>query len=242
VLGITTFLLHLGAIIMGLSSDVPDNFLVGLRAINNRLAPENPKFAEWALTMMQSESGIRPDVKNHAGQPFYGLIQLGAPSFAPLTPEQFLKLTHAQQLPYIEKFYKAARIDRFRSPGNLYQFNFVPASLSRGLGPDTIIAAKGGKGYNGNEDMFYNANPRLDRDGDGAITVKDLDARMEAIAADPRVQEVISRLPPADTQLVGLFNQPTDTVAETQSMASTGAVLLIAAGVGLAIHEWTKKS
>jgi hypothetical protein len=225
---------------MSLTSDIPDSFLSGLRAMNNRLAPENPKFAEWALTMMQSESGIRPDVKNHAGQPFYGLIQLGAPSFAPLAPEQFLKLTHTQQLPYIEKFYKSARVDRFRSPGNLYQFNFVPASISRGLGPDTVIVAKDGTGYNNNEAKFYAANPRLDRDGDGFITVKDLDDRMAAIAADPRVQEAISRLPPADAENVGLFNH--STTEEVQGLAVSGGVVLIGLGVALAIHEWSKKS
>ena len=94
------------------TADLPDTFFATLRAINERLAPDNAYFSDWLLTLMQSESGITPSAGNHAGAAYYGINQLGASVFAPLTPAQFTALSAAEQLPYVEKFYKGAPIGR----------------------------------------------------------------------------------------------------------------------------------
>lgn len=219
-----------------LTSDLPSQFFVNLRAMGNRLAPDNPLFPEWLLIMMQSESGIKPSVPNGAGAPFYGLIQQGKPTFTPLTPEQFMALSAVDQLKYVERYYNGQPVSKLLSPGNLYQLNFVPASTARGFGPDTIIAAKGGTGYGGAENAFYTSNSLLDTDGDGAITVKDLDARMAKLAQNGRVKEAISRLPPA--------NSPAQFQAN-MSGAGVGlgsiAALGIAIGVALGFREWNRR-
>lgn len=178
------------------TADLPDTFFATLRAVNERLAPDNPYFADWLLTLMQSESGIKPSVGNAGGAAYYGINQLGKSVFAPLTPAEFTALSAAEQLPYVEKFYKGAPISKMLTAGNLYQYNFLPGSLARGLGGDTVIAGKGGTGYGGHEGDYYAQNAGLDTDKSGAITVADLDARLAGIAKSERVKEAVNRLPP----------------------------------------------
>lgn len=54
----------------------------------------------------------------------------------------------------------------------IYALNFVPAYAKRATSPDSVLVKKGdGTG-------FYEANAGLDIDGDGAITMKDMEARV----------------------------------------------------------------
>lgn len=54
----------------------------------------------------------------------------------------------------------------------MYALNFVPAYAKRATSPESVLVRKGdGSG-------FYEANSGFDRDGDGAITMKDLEARV----------------------------------------------------------------
>jgi hypothetical protein len=188
------------------TQDLPDEFFASVRAISDRLDPTNPFLADWLITMMQSESGIDPSVGNKAGASYFGLVQLGKPGFAPMTAEDFVKLSAVDQLPYVERFYKGAPIKSMRSAGNLYQYNFLPSSLSRGVSADTVIAAKDGTGYvfadtqggtpYSHEPNFYTQNSALDTDRNGAITVADLDAKLASVAKNARVREAVNRLPP----------------------------------------------
>jgi len=54
----------------------------------------------------------------------------------------------------------------------MYALNFVPAYAKRATGPNSVLVKKGdGTG-------FYEANAGLDLDGDGAITMRDMEARV----------------------------------------------------------------
>ena len=82
---------------------------------------------------------------------------------------EFTALPPADQLPYMERYLQPyARF--LRDDAMVYVAMFLPSHLSRALqeGDAHVMTARGdGTG-------FYDANPILDRNGDGAITVGDL--------------------------------------------------------------------
>ena len=129
------------------------------------------------------ESGWRPDAHNsiRAG----GLIGFLPSTLTRLgwagTPEQFWRLSIAEQLPFVAKFYEpwCGRIHR---PGDLYLATFWPQAV--GASDTTIIAAE-----NGPREVVWQQNPGL-RGADGTITagsVRSVVLRaMERAAARPR--------------------------------------------------------
>jgi hypothetical protein len=109
------------------------------------------------------ESGWRPDSHNSIGAG--GLIGFLPSTLARLgwqgTPEEFWRLSIAQQLPYVAAFYQTW-CGRIHRSGDLYLATFWPEAV--GASDDTIIAAE-----NGPHRIVWQQNPGL-RGPDGAIT------------------------------------------------------------------------
>jgi hypothetical protein len=132
------------------------------------LANQMGVHADWLAAVMLSESGMNPNIVNSVG--CIGLIQ-----FCGAKPP--LGLTPAQQMPYVGRYY-----GQFSPPGGwysraqIYQANFVPATLPHGSDPDLVLARQGDGNYEGNAAAF-------DVSGKGTITVQDLDDRLDRIIA-----------------------------------------------------------
>lgn len=121
--------------------------------------------------VMYLESGIDPAAVNTKSGAT-GLIQ-----FMPRTAEllgttvgALRGMSRAQQLPYVEAYFKpiAGRIRR-HIPGDYYMAVFNPTHIGKPL--DFVLYAKGTKGYE--------QNRALDRDKSGAIEVRDVTRAIE---------------------------------------------------------------
>ena len=186
----------------GATADLSDAFFGELAA----LARDYSFDLEWMLDVMWSESGINPAAKYRRPPNlatgligFVDLARLGAaPDNTLVSHDAFATLSAAEQMRYVRKFWAPMK-GRATSGATLYQYNFLPASLDRGTTGDTVLAARGGTGYGGREGTFYDVNQLLDVDGDGAITVADLAARLDRAkrnkAGDvfPRYTEALAR-------------------------------------------------
>lgn len=223
------------------TSDLPDAFFAGLKAYAVEL-----KFDPvWMLDIMWEESGIKPSAAyRHPPDFATGLIGfedvhgVGAePDNSLASHDAFAKLSAVQQLPYARNFWRPMA-GKATSGANLFQYNFLPASLARGTSDDTVVCAKNGTGYNGQEAHFYAVNTVLDTDKDGYITVADLGRRLDASkrtktgALIPRYAEALARLGGA-----------TPAVPSGAAPASVGGIvgvgLLVAGAAALGWAWWT---
>lgn len=178
--------------------DLSESFFVQLKAMCARLGCK----PERLLAVMASESGIRACPICPQGKPpgtnkwASGLIQianLAAVGFAGSRAE-FESLPAVAQLPYVERYYESAPKAIFGDSANIYQYNFLPASLARGLGQDVVIVAANGTGYGGKEAQWYRDNKVLDKDGNGTITVGDLKRQLQIAQNSARWLEALARL------------------------------------------------
>lgn len=196
------------------SADVEDSFFPKLKAIAFWIAPTLPQLAEWMLAVMYSESGVYAGAANSIG--CVGLLGF-CQTTSGYTQDQIHGMNATEQLDVVGPFVKsfAKHIER---RGNVYQGNFLPGSFARGSSLGTVLAARGGSGYNGQEGAFYDANPLLDQNHDGRITVGDLEHRLSTIEKEPRFKELLQRLRAAP--------HPAATIAGQLAGAVVAAVLV----------------
>jgi subtilisin family serine protease len=172
----------------GESADLSDLFFAGLRAVGAALGAQPLHL----LQVMMAESGLRPDAHNRHGDAS-GLIQ-----FMPATllrlgwtagHAAFRGLSAEGQLPFVERYYRPYAPAGLTSTARLYQATFLPATLSLGSAPDTVLTGRGGP-----YPRAYAANSGLDRRGDGTIRVSDLTAAVDRRCRGPRWEEARARL------------------------------------------------
>lgn len=145
-------------------SDVSETLRIPKRTMLAVMAHESGISASVGLTGKDTASGL------------IGFMNLKAVGFSG-THDEFKKLTPAQQMTYVLNFWRS--VAGVTDPITLHQFTFVPASLSRGTGSDSVVIVdKDGSGYNGWEARFYTSNTGLDVDKDGKITRGDLRKRL----------------------------------------------------------------
>lgn len=118
------------------------------------------------LAVMRSESSLNPRAVN-SSTGASGLIQ-----FMPRTAqslgtsvEAIRQMSAAEQMPYVERFFRSVRLPAGASAGKLYAYVFLPGRANR-----EVLTQSG--------ENFYEANRGLDVDRDGKITIADLDARL----------------------------------------------------------------
>jgi hypothetical protein len=145
---------------------------------------------EWLLPVLQAESGLRPDIPNQAGEPFYGLNQIskGFLDNIGVTPADYLAWPASRQLSTVVKPYIQNQINHYgplRSGTRLYQANFLPATLltARHL-TDVVTEAPS---------PYYTHNAGLDPKGKGNITLQDLANFISRAASTQAVKDAIAQ-------------------------------------------------
>lgn len=174
---------------MSSPSDLPDTFDEAWVAMCGRLGIDPVDLIRVSF----SESSVRPEAHNPSGHAV-GLIQ-----FMPDTLvrvgwragwEAFRQLTAVQQVPYVEAYYRG-RAPFCTTDALCYVATFLPALLEHAAatGPEYVLC-----GHDGPMDWAYRANPGLDMDRDGRITVADLSRRLDAACRGPRYDAIVDRI------------------------------------------------
>lgn len=145
------------------------------------------------IRVAYSESGCRASAHNPHGNAS-GLIQ-----FMPNTllsvgwtqgHEAFRRLPAEEQVIFVERYFRPWR-EFCTSAGLCYVATFLPALTKAAAksGPDFVLC-----GMRGPLTWAYQANTVLDRDGDGRITVGDLEAQLDRQCQGARYNAILWRL------------------------------------------------
>ena len=126
---------------------------------------------------MASESSLDPASDNGT---HVGLIQFSADRAKELgtTQEELVKMSRAQQMKFVEKYFDIVKLPKGASKGELYTSVFMPQYTDRGT--DFELSTKFDKfsdGEPGNQSV-YAANQGLDADEDGFITIEEMGSRI----------------------------------------------------------------
>jgi hypothetical protein len=163
-----------------------------------RLALDLDVDPEWIAVVMYSESALRPDACfawNCTSTAARGLIQ-----FLPSTLKSMFGMSDAsiadfpnwsveRQLPYVARYLWSNVKYAKRTPnsaGAIYQGVFYPASYANGSNPTSVIVAT--------PNVAYTQNKALDTDGNGTITVGDLEAHLNVVRKASAYQAFVTRL------------------------------------------------
>lgn len=148
------------------SAEAPE-FYEALVASSRRLGVDPREL----LKVMVSESGVNPGAVNANGGAT-GLIQImpdtgkGTLGMSEDEWANFKYLTAAEQMPYVERYFKAVRLSPGSNRGEIYRKTFLPFA---DVGPGGELA------YRDNDKRgWYRNNKGLDENGDGVITIDDL--------------------------------------------------------------------
>jgi hypothetical protein len=172
-----------------MTSHLSDRFFADLAALGARRGSDPSIF----LTVWCVESGLNPSAINSIGA--RGLNQMLPSTLVALgAPADFEKLSGEAQLPWIEKLIASGEHRNhgpFDSVARYYHANFFPLTMTRGNTPDTIVVAR--DATDPRERDAYNANPALDADGDGKVTLGDLATILDRTRTN-KCQDAFTRL------------------------------------------------
>jgi hypothetical protein len=101
----------------------------------------------------------------------------------------FASLVRKGNFPLWKSFFAPFASKGLSSAARLYQATFLPATLDLGSDPDTVICQQGEI-----NSFAYGPNKVFDRNGDGMITVGELQQAIDRSTTGPRWQEIVSRL------------------------------------------------
>ncbi len=171
-------------------SDIEDSFFPALIEVSQQVGC-NPVDL---LAVMKAESNVCPGAVNpHGGAT--GLIQFMPETLKKLgwsEPMQvFAELSATDQLPWVQQFLKAGK-GQFTSPGRIYQFIFLPATMGTATQPGDAVATKDSP--NAAIAAAYASNEALDINKDGKITIQELTTRMQGQEAGARWTALVTRL------------------------------------------------
>ena len=143
------------------------DFNTEVRNVSERLGirPED------LLLVMAAESRlgeISPDAAariRHPSSSATGLIQFMESTAGMLgtTTSRLASMSAAEQMRYVEAYFRHVGLPRGANAATIYAYVFLPA---RARNPDGILTRRG--------ENYYNANPNLDANSDGTITIDDL--------------------------------------------------------------------
>jgi hypothetical protein len=153
---------------------------------------------EWYLAIFALESGLQPGIGNSMG--YVGLNQLSSAqlqSIFHVAPADYLTWPASRQItqvitPWYTNAVKIALNRAPRSLGALYAINLAPGIVQqKGDDPSVVLYASGS--------AAYAANKPLDFNGDGAITISDLDAFLAKVQARAPYTTALPLLKAAET-------------------------------------------
>jgi hypothetical protein len=143
----------------------------------DRLARKYDIDANDLLGVMHSESGIDPSKVGTAegGTRYVGLIQFGpdAAKIVGKTQEEILRMSRAEQMQLVEKWFDYWKLPKGASPGQLYTSVYLPAYAKES--PDFVLARENNNNPRGVPDGAYSQNRRFDqKPQDGQITIREV--------------------------------------------------------------------
>lgn len=130
--------------------------------------------------VMSNESGFKPEATNPSTRST-GLIQFMPATASNLgtSVDELRGMSAVDQLQFVEKYFRmAGRGIRPAVPGDYYMATFLPAFV--GAPAETVLGVRGAK--------IYDQNAGLDANKDGAITVGDVWAKIDATVAAARTR------------------------------------------------------
>jgi Transglycosylase SLT domain len=165
---------------------------------------------EDLLNVMAVESGIDPTAHNRNGNAS-GLLQFMPSTLKNMgfqgTHADFRNLSAVDRLDYVKKLIQSNMKFNggpFTSAAQYYVANFLPVALQlpgiKEGNPNTVIVAKNPDkphlpGVSTRmESIYYNANPVLDADGDGAITYGDIRTVLARAAGGKNFKSALAQL------------------------------------------------
>ena len=167
--------------------DLSDQFFLDLRTMCKSLSCDPLDM----LAVMASQSAVRAGAQHRSGRAT-GLIQLMPKTLRGLGwvdgPDSFRRLTAAEQLPYVQKYFQPFVRHGLGSAGRLYQALFLPGTLAADSTPETVVCGRDGPFADA-----YAANTDLDPRGLGKITVADLTARVDKVRSGPIWAQLVAR-------------------------------------------------
>lgn len=152
------------------------------------------------LVVLYGESGLQPWARNprdiHLPPIALGLNQITRSGSSSWLPEaewrNLTNLSVAQQLPYVERYFRALAWVRagnaFNSANQIYLANFAPAFLSRGTDPNMVLYSREKSGD------AYEKNKILDFGNKGFITFGDLGKYAQSNVHQPVFLAGLARL------------------------------------------------
>jgi len=166
------------------------------------------------LAVMYSETWPRldPSSRNPAGA--VGLIQFTTGGgFSEAELETIVRLPPTGQMPYVRRYFGKWGNRTYPDAGSIYAFVFTPGrALSRGIAPDSVMAAA--------PEPFYENNKILDVNKDGRITVGDLQANIDRLRTQGLYQQHLARL----RSVTGATIAPTPVVTPARVAAAGGGL------------------
>jgi len=138
------------------------DFNTELNAVASRLGVQ----ANDILAVMRAETGgtLSPSIRNPSGAT--GLIQFMPATARGLgtTTDELAKMSQVEQLKYVESYFKSVGLPRGASAGMIYSYVFMPGRARRNPNELAVTGTPA-----------YAQNSGLDVNGDGIISIDDLD-------------------------------------------------------------------
>jgi hypothetical protein len=198
-----------------LSADITDGFLLGVQAMAQRFQARGSRARaeDWLRVWFVESAGLHANRPNGGGEPYGGLNQMGPDERAKAgfkgTFAQWLALSEAEQLPFVERFYAAKPVQLINDARGVYVATFAPAFFPQATNADAVLyryrgdkpgmpavtaSAAEWAAYNKTHSDPYGENRVFDRQRKGFITVGDLTAPIDGIAKNPRWLEIQARI------------------------------------------------
>ena len=172
------------------SADWSDQDIAAIGAIFHTLGTT----PESVFPVMMFESGARPDRQNPRKGHATGLLQWMDFNLAGYgyTPDEFKRLSIAEQLPYVYKYF-APHTGQLINSTAVYMLLWQPAYVAHAGDPNWTHPSWS-QSYNGGSPFnIYNQNSAFDKAGRGYIVVGDLRDVADGQLYRPRTQELIAR-------------------------------------------------
>ena len=170
----------------GLSRTTPE-----FRAALVQLARDNDLDPDKIGAVIAIESGFRANDQNARGERALGLIQFWKDYFPELARaagmnvswDDLRTMSATEQLPLVMAYFRLRRLKASSSATDYLVATFLPSQIGKPSG--TVLALRGSSdllpGTKLKLGTIYASNPTYDTNGDGVITVGDLQERIEGV-------------------------------------------------------------
>lgn len=198
-----------------------------------QLASDNDLDPDKVGAVIAIESGFRANDQNRRGERALGLIQFWEDYFPAIARaagmnvswDELRTLSATEQLPLVMAYFRLHKLKASNSATDYLVATFLPSQIGKPAG--TVLGLRGSSdllpGTKLKLGTIYASNPTYDTNGDGAITVGDLQDRIEGVlsAAGQRLRIPVD----ADAELPVFHPAP----------PSSGLGLLFGFGAALAL-------